>query len=75
MKRIALFLATNFAILIVASITMSLLGVGSFLDESGTNLNLQALLVFCLIFGMGISLVSLLFSKKNCQVDHKSSDH
>ncbi len=64
MKRIALFLATNFAILIVASITMSLLGVGSFLDESGTNLNLQALLVFCLIFGMGISLVSLLFSKK-----------
>lgn len=64
MKRILLFLATNFAILIVASITMSLLGVGSFLDESGTNLNLQALLVFCLVFGMGISLVSLLFSKK-----------
>ncbi|TVR16900.1 MAG: protease HtpX [Balneolaceae bacterium] len=64
MKRILLFLATNFAILIVASVTMSLLGVGSFLDESGTNLNLQALLVFCLIFGMGISLVSLLFSKK-----------
>lgn len=64
MKRILLFLATNFAILIVASITMSLLGVGSFLDESGTNLNLQALMVFCLIFGMGISLVSLLLSKK-----------
>ncbi|REL38810.1 protease HtpX [Rhodohalobacter sp. SW132] len=64
MKRILLFLATNFAILIVASITMSLLGVGSFLDESGTNLNLQALLVFCLVFGMGISLVSLLLSKK-----------
>jgi len=64
MKRILLFLATNFAILIVASITMSLLGVGSFLDETGTGLNLQALLVFCLIFGMGISLVSLLLSKK-----------
>jgi len=64
MKRILLFLATNFAILIVASITMSLLGVGSFLDESGTNLNLQALLVFCLVFGMGISLVSVLLSKK-----------
>ncbi len=64
MKRILLFLATNFAILIVASITMSLLGVGSFLDETGTNLNLQALLVFCLVFGMGISLVSLLLSKK-----------
>ena len=64
MKRIFLFLATNIAILIVASITMSLLGVGGFLDETGTNLNLQALLVFCLIFGMGISLVSLLLSKK-----------
>lgn len=64
MKRIFLFLATNIAILIVASITMSLLGVGGFLDETGTQLNLQALLVFCLIFGMGISLVSLLLSKK-----------
>lgn len=64
MKRILLFLATNIAILIVASITMSLLGVGGFLDETGTGLNLQALLVFCLIFGMGISLVSLLLSKK-----------
>lgn len=64
MKRVLLFLATNFAILIVASITMSLLGVGSFLDETGTGLNLQALLVFCLVFGMGISLVSLLLSKK-----------
>ncbi len=64
MKRILLFLATNFAILIVASVTLSILGVGSFLDETGTNLNLQALLIFCLIFGMGISLVSLLFSKK-----------
>lgn len=62
MKRIFLFLATNFAILIVASITMSLLGVGGFLE--GNQLNLQALLVFCLIFGMGISLVSLLLSKK-----------
>ncbi len=57
-------MATNIAILIVASITMSLLGVGGFLDETGTQLNLQALLVFCLIFGMGISLVSLLLSKK-----------
>lgn len=64
MKRILLFLATNIAILIVASITMSLLGVGGFLDETGTGLHLQALLVFCLIFGMGISLVSLLLSKK-----------
>lgn len=64
MKRIFLFLATNIAILIVASITMNLLGVGSLLEESGTVLNLQALLVFCLIFGMAGSFISLLLSKK-----------
>ncbi len=64
MKRVALFLATNLAIIIVASITLSLLGVGSFLDETGTNLNLQALLIFCFVFGMLGSGISLLLSKK-----------
>ena len=64
MKRVILFLGTNLAIIVVASITMSLLGVGSFLDESGTNLNLQALLIFCFIFGMAGSVISLLLSKK-----------
>lgn len=63
MKRVLLFLATNFAIIILASITLNLLGVGSFLDESGTGLNLQALLIFCLVFGMMGSFVSLLLSK------------
>lgn len=64
MKRVFLFLATNIAIIIVASITLSLLGVDSFLDETGTNLNLQALLVFCFVFGMAGSFISLLLSKK-----------
>jgi heat shock protein HtpX len=64
MKRVFLFLATNIAILVVASITMSLLGVGSMLDESGTQLNLQAVLIFCAIFGMAGSFISLLLSKK-----------
>ncbi|MEX1062666.1 MAG: protease HtpX [Balneolaceae bacterium] len=64
MKRVFLFLATNIAILIIASITMSLLGVGSMLEDSGTRLNLQALLVFCFIFGMAGSFISLLLSKK-----------
>ncbi len=64
MKRVILFLGTNLAIIVVASITLSLLGVGSFLDESGTNLNLQALLIFCFIFGMAGSVISLLLSKK-----------
>jgi heat shock protein HtpX len=64
MKRVALFLGTNLAIIVVASITLSLLGVGSFLDETGTNLNLQALLIFCFVFGMLGSGISLLLSKK-----------
>lgn len=62
MKRVLLFLATNLAIIIVASITLNLLGVGSYLD--GTGLNLQALLIFCFVFGMAGSFISLFLSKK-----------
>lgn len=64
MKRVILFLGTNLAIIVVASITLNLLGVGTFLDDSGTNLNLQALLIFCFVFGMAGSGISLLLSKK-----------
>lgn len=63
MLRIFLFLATNMAILLVASITLSLLGFDSIMEANGVDLNLSALLVFCGIFGMGGSLVSLLLSK------------
>ncbi|MFO7799210.1 protease HtpX [Rhodohalobacter sp.] len=64
MKRVLLFLATNLAIIIVASITLSILGVGSYLNEAGTGLDLQALLIFCFVFGMAGSFISLLLSKK-----------
>tara|TARA_B110000196_G_scaffold41178_1_gene31533 strand:+ start:1049 stop:1927 length:879 start_codon:yes stop_codon:yes gene_type:complete len=60
--RIILFLATNLAVIAVASITLSLLGVGSYLEQ-GNNLNLNNLLAFCLVFGMAGSIVSLLISK------------
>jgi heat shock protein HtpX len=62
MMRIVLFLATNLAVIAVASITLSLLGVGRYL-EAGNNLNLTNLLAFCLVFGMAGSFVSLLISK------------
>lgn len=62
MMRIILFLATNLAVIAVASITLSLLGVGSYLEQ-GNNLNLTNLLAFCLVFGMAGSFVSLLISK------------
>jgi heat shock protein HtpX len=62
MFRIGLFLLTNIAIIAVATVVMSLLGVGSMLDESG-GLNLVNLLIICFIFGMAGSFISLLMSK------------
>ena len=62
MMRIVLFLLTNLAVIAVASITLSLLGVGSYLEQ-GNNLNLNNLLAFCLVFGMAGSFISLLISK------------
>ncbi|MFW6094186.1 MAG: protease HtpX [Pseudomonadota bacterium] len=62
--RILLFLGTNLAIIVVASITFRLLGFESILQDNGVNLDLTALLVFCALIGFGGSLVSLLISKK-----------
>ena len=63
MFRIFLFLLTNLAVVLVASIALSLLGVNSYLDQSGVNLDLQNLLIFCFVFGMAGSFLSLLISK------------
>ncbi|NOX42126.1 MAG: protease HtpX [Gammaproteobacteria bacterium] len=63
MKRIFLFLATNIAILVVLSITMSLLGFDSLMDEQGVDLDMNALLVFSALLGFGGSLLSLMISK------------
>ncbi len=61
--RILLFLATNLAIIVVASITFRLLGFESILAANGVDLDLTALLVFCALIGFGGSFVSLLISK------------
>ena len=63
MMRIGLFLATNFAILMLASVTLNLLGFNSIMAANGVDLNLEALLIFCGIFGMSGSIISLLLSK------------
>jgi heat shock protein HtpX len=63
MKRVVLFLATNLAIVIVLSITLRVLGVERILDEQGADLNLNNLLVFSFVFGMGGSFISLAISK------------
>ncbi|PZP63080.1 protease HtpX [Pseudoxanthomonas winnipegensis] len=53
--RIALFLLTNLAVLALASVVMSLLGVNS--------ASMAGLLVMAALFGFGGSIVSLLMSK------------
>ena len=63
MKRVLLFLVTNLAIMIVLSITLWILGVERILDEQGVGLNLNNLLVFSVLFGMGGSFISLAISK------------
>ena len=62
MKRIFLLVVTNFAILLVLSVTMQLLGVDRMLVQ-GSGLNLNALLVMAAIFGFGGAFISLLISK------------
>ena len=61
MKRIVLFLATNIAVMIVLSITLSVLGVDKFMSAQG--LDVGMLLVFSAIVGFFGSFFSLLISK------------
>jgi heat shock protein HtpX len=61
MKRIALFLATNLAIVFVLSITMRILGVEPYLTANG--LNLTSLLIFAAVMGFGGAFISLAISK------------
>ena len=61
MKRIALFVLTNVAVVAVLGLVSSLLGVNRYLDANG--LNLGALLGFALVMGFGGAIISLLISK------------
>jgi len=61
-KRIFLFVLTNIAIVTTLSIVLSLLGVAGYINLDGS-LNLGALAVFCLIYGMGASFISLQLSR------------
>ena len=61
--RIMLFLMTNFAVLLLISITFRVLGIDGMLNESGTGLNLNALLLMSAAFGFGGAFISLALSK------------
>jgi heat shock protein HtpX len=62
MKRIALLIATNLAVVLLLSIVASLLGVDRVLTQNGLSLN--NLLVFSLVMGFGGAFISLLISKQ-----------
>jgi heat shock protein HtpX len=61
MKRIALFLATNIAVLIVIAVVVNVLGLGRIADANG--LNLGALLALSAVIGFTGAIISLLISK------------
>lgn len=60
-KRIFLFLLTNFVVVLTLSVVLNLLGVGNYVGPAG--LDIQALAVFCLVWGMGGALISLQMSR------------
>lgn len=62
-KRIGLFLVTNLAVVLVLSVVLRLLGVDRILDESGTGLNYESLLILSIVIGFGGSFISLAMSK------------
>ncbi|WP_449258034.1 protease HtpX [Chlorobium limicola] len=61
MKRVFLFVLTNFAVIAVLSVSARLLGVDRFL--TGNGLDLGMLLAFAALIGFGGSFISLLMSK------------
>ena len=63
MQRIFLFLLTNIAIMVILSVTLRVLGIESLLAENGSDLNLNALVIFSGIFGFGGAFISLAISK------------
>ncbi|MDB6081639.1 MAG: Protease HtpX [Chlamydiia bacterium] len=60
-KRILLFLAVNFLVLLVVSLVLNLLNIRPYLRSQG--LDYGSLLVFCGVWGMGGAFISLALSR------------
>lgn len=60
-KRITLFLAVNILVMITLSFILNVLGVRPYITAYG--LNYTSLMIFCLIWGMGGALISLMLSR------------
>ena len=61
MKRILLLIATNFAVMLVLSVVVSVLGLDRWLTESG--IDWYSMLLMSAVFGFGGAFISLLMSK------------
>ena len=61
MRRVVLFLLTNFAILFVLSISARIFGIDRFLTGHGLNMGMP--LTFAALIGFGGAFISLLMSK------------
>lgn len=59
--RVFLFVLTNILVITTVSIIVNLLGIGSYMEAEG--INYMALMVFCLIWGMVGSFISLALSR------------
>lgn len=61
-KRIFLFLSINFLVILMISFVLKVFGIAPYLSEKG--LDYKTLLIFCFIWGMVGSFISLALSKK-----------
>ena len=61
LKRLGLFLGVNFLVVITVSLVLNLLGIQPYLTEYG--IDVRSMAIFCLIWGIAGSLISLFLSK------------
>ena len=61
-RRVGLFLLTNILIVVTISFLLRILGVQPYLTSSG--IDYQNLMIFCLVWGMAGSFISLAISRK-----------
>lgn len=60
-KRIGLLFLVNIAVIVTVSIILNILGVAPYMTQAG--ISYQALAIFCLVWGMAGSFISLMMSK------------
>jgi heat shock protein HtpX len=61
-KRILLFIVTNLAIMVMLNVVLAVLGVAGYIQPGG-GIDYAALMIFCLVWGMGGAIISLLLSR------------